>query len=110
VAATPPVVAVTKVFAPEAPEAVAAVVEAWGMVAAAAALEDRRLECVLAEPSCCALRGGEDALRSSSGTVGGDLALDGGPLGEARAVVVAAVEKKVLVRAVAVLVKFPKSC
>jgi len=42
VADTPGVVAVTMVFAPEAPEAVAAVVEAWGMVAAAAALEDRR--------------------------------------------------------------------
>ena len=92
----------TIVFAPEAPEAVAAVVEAWGLVAAAAALEDRRLECVLAEPSCYALRGGENALRSSGGTEGGDLVLDGGPLGEIRAVVVAAVEKKVLVRVVAV--------
>ena len=43
VADTPPVVAVATVFTPEAPEAVAAVVEAWDMVAAAAALEDRRL-------------------------------------------------------------------
>lgn len=109
VAATPPVVAVTRVFAPEAPEAVVAVVEAWGMVAAAAALEDRRLECVLAEPLCYVLRGG-DALRSSGGTVGGDLVLNAGFLGEARAVVVAAVEKKVLVRAEAVLVKFPRGC
>jgi hypothetical protein len=59
---------------------------------------------------CYSVRGGEDALRSSGGTVGGDLVLDAGFLGEARAVVVATVEKKVLVRAVAVLVKFPKSC
>ena len=49
----PGVVAATMVFAPEAPETVVAVVEAWGLVAAAAALEDRRLECVLADPVLC---------------------------------------------------------
>jgi len=43
-------------LAPEAPEAVAAVVEAWGMVAAAAALEDRRLEYVSAKTPCYTLR------------------------------------------------------
>ena len=53
VADVPGVVAATMVFAPEAPEAVVAVVEAWCMVAAAAALEDRRLECVLADPVLC---------------------------------------------------------
>ena len=54
---------------------------------------------MLAETPCYALRG-ENALRSSGRTEGGDLVLDGGPLREARAVVVAAVEKKVLVRAI----------
>ena len=49
---------------------------------------------------------GKDALRSSGGTEGGDLALDGGLLREVRAVVVAAVEKKVLVHAVAVEVSW----